>query len=90
MKIQKRFITGFTLCTIAFFIMATAVFIWQIQRVKAVQDSELNFGIISLSSGQTARFNVAAARSNSNARRPRRVTLAFDVYSLGGPDTSPI
>lgn len=43
------------------------------------------FGLTSLPAGQTLRFN---AVNTSDTRVAARVTIRFDVYGLGGPDTS--
>lgn len=86
MNLQKRILTAFVFSASVVFIIAAVVFIWQTQPVKAVQNSERAFGIISLNAGQTLRFNVVNI-GNPNDRRVRRVKLAFDVYALGGPDT---
>lgn len=61
-------------------------------KVEAGDDREqrgfvVNWGITSLAPGQTARLNVVYIGNPDT--RVARVTLAFDVYELGGPDTCP-
>jgi hypothetical protein len=82
MKIQKKILTGFLLCLVAAAV-AAAISVRQIRRVEAARSGEMNFGIVSLNAGQTLRFNVV----NPNNSATRRFRFAFDVYSLGGPDT---
>lgn len=83
MKTGKKIIYGFIISVIA---IAVIVFAHQTQPVQAVRNGEMNFGMISFNAGQTVRFNIVNP-NNSVSRLPRRVTLAFDIYSLGGPDT---
>lgn len=85
MILQKRFIGGLTLfIAAAFAAAALLVFIWRAEPVKAIRDREQNFGTVSLNAGQTIRFNVV---NPHNSPRRERLRLAFDIYSLGGPDT---
>ena len=59
----------------------------RLQQVEndRIQDSDAGVGFTSLSSGQTLRVSVANAAGQNTAP----VTVNFDIYSLGGPDTAP-
>jgi hypothetical protein len=83
MKTPERILSSFFICIFAAATIAAGIFVWQIQPVKAIRNSETNFGIVSLNAGQTLRFNVV----NPNISATRRFQLAFDIYALGGPDT---
>jgi hypothetical protein len=83
MKTRKRILSGSFICIIATATIAAMFFIQQIQPIKASRNSETTFGIVSLNAGQTLRFNVV----NPNNSSMQRVQFAFDIYSLGGPDT---
>lgn len=80
MNIRKKFIGFFIIAVLT---VSAFAFIWQIQKVNARRNGERSFGIVSLNAGQTARFNVVSLNNSTS----RRMTLAFDIYSLGGPDT---
>lgn len=84
MKMRKFFLRSFFICLMTAATVAAATFIWQIRQVGAARGGEVSFGVVSLNAGQTLRFNVV----NPNNSTTQRFTLAFDVYSLGGPDTS--
>jgi prepilin-type processing-associated H-X9-DG protein len=75
---------------LALFILAAAGFAlgmgWLERGAGAVADSETQFGMISLEPGQSLRvggMNMAMGDGSV------RVTIRFDIYSLGGPDTAP-
>lgn len=53
---------------------------------NASANAESEFGMISLEAGQTLRFNgINIGMADGSVR----VLMKFEVYSLGGPDTSP-
>jgi prepilin-type processing-associated H-X9-DG protein len=75
---------------LGFFLLAAAGFAlgmgWLERGASAVADSETQFGMVSLEAGQSLRvggMNMAMGDGSV------RVTMRFDIYSLGGPDTAP-
>lgn len=75
---------------LALFILAAGGFAlgtgWLERGVGAVADSETQFGMISLEAGQSVRMGGMNMATGDGSVR---VTMRFDIYSLGGPDTAP-
>jgi hypothetical protein len=66
-------------------VLISAVLIgWLVPQAQAIRDGENVFGLTTLNAGQTLRLNAVNA---GNGRGAVRVTMRFDIYSLGGPDT---
>jgi hypothetical protein len=75
---------------LALFVLAAGGFAlgigWLDRGAGAVADSETQFGMVSLEPGQSLRFGSMNASMGDGSVR---VTMRFDIYSLGGPDTAP-
>src|SRR6266498_5682342 len=85
----KLFFAAFALCGIAVLLIG-----WGAGDVGAADHRDRRgFGLVSLNPGQVARLNVFSLRINENQMgeqrsdteeaRPRRITIAFDVYAPG-------
>src|SRR5687767_4891287 len=87
MKTRNRFSSALTLGALVVGLVATAA-VWNAPPVGAIKevDGRLQFGVVSLAAGQTARLNVVNTRAidpedaTAGDGSVRKVTLAFDVY----------
>lgn len=91
MNTKKKILSALALSALVI-VITTVIIVMNTSEVQAGSDREqrgfvVNWGITSLAPGQTARLNVAYIGNPDT--RVARVTLAFDVYELGGPDTCP-
>lgn len=91
MNINTKILSALALSALVIAITAVII-VMNTSKVQAGSDREqrgfvVNWGITSLAPGQTARLNVVNIGNPDT--RVARVTLAFDVYELGGPDTCP-
>jgi hypothetical protein len=71
--------------------------VWRAGRVAAIGNPDIQpveFGLISLAPGQTARLNAVSLGGpdtigDPDDSRARRVRLAFDIYAISDPNDSP-
>jgi hypothetical protein len=94
MKTRNRITKSLALVALAVSLVVIAA-LWRAGRVAAIGNPDIRpveFGLISLAPGQTARLNavnpvlVAPPDPDSPARRVR---LAFDIYAVSDPNDSP-
>jgi len=87
--LMKLFITAVMLATISIIWIS-----WSPEPAGAADHRDRRgFGLVSMNPGQVARLNVFSLRINENQMgeqhsdaeeaRPRRITIAFDVYAAG-------
>ena len=93
--LMKLFITAVMLGTIAVIWIS-----WSPSPAGAADHRDRRgFGLVSLNPGQVARLNIFSLRINENQMgeqhsdaeeaRPRRITIAFDVYAAGSESARP-
>jgi hypothetical protein len=92
MKIRNRFTKSLALVALSVSLVVIAA-VWRAGRVTAIGNPDIRpveFGLISLVPGQTARLNAVSLggpdTSPGDERLARRVRLAFDIYFTAPPD----
>jgi hypothetical protein len=96
MKTRSTFTKSLALIATGIGVIITAAF-WPGGRVAAIGNPDISpveFGLLGLLPGQTARLNAVSLGGPDTVGDPnvglaRRVTLAFDIYGISDPNDSP-